>query len=335
MKQMRGVNLGGWLVLERWITPHVFAGSDASDEYSLCVATPVTAERLISQHRKEFITKQTIKEIADRGLTTVRVPVGYWLFDTDGPYVAGGDTHLDELFEWCEELSIGVILDVHAAPGSQNGWDHSGRAGDIGWGQGDTVKETLRFVEALLGRYGDKTALEALEVLNEPHWDVSMDLLVSYYRQAYDLIRSRDTELPIIMSDAFRPKDMAKKLQKQRFQGVILDVHLYQLFTESDRRLDLAGHIDKTNHEWARLLRDLTKRMPVIVGEWSAAMHELYQPIDQPEHVKKYSKDDYHTYFDAQRLAFDAAGVGWTYWTAKTAGGGPWSLLDNPDFTSN
>ena len=331
---MRGVNLGGWLVLERWITPDLFKDIDANDEYGLSIAAPATAEKRIRQHRASFITKGTIKQIAARGLNTVRVPVGYWLFDNDRPYVSGGDEQLDSLFEWCEEYDIGVILDVHAAPGSQNGWDHSGRAGEIGWGLGDTIQVTLQFVDALLARFGDKTALRALEVLNEPHWDVSLDVLVKYYRAAYDLIRAKKPDLTIIMSDAFRPEKMAKKLQKQRFQGVMLDVHLYQLFTESDRALDLDGHIRKTNGEWVKQLRDLSRRMPIIVGEWSAAMHEQFQDVRQPAHTKRYSKDDYHAYFMTQRQAFESVGASWTYWTAKTSDGGPWSLLDNPTFST-
>ncbi|MCY0903238.1 MAG: glucan 1,3-beta-glucosidase, partial [Firmicutes bacterium] len=35
--KIRGVNLGGWLVLERWMTPSLFAGLDAKDETDFCV----------------------------------------------------------------------------------------------------------------------------------------------------------------------------------------------------------------------------------------------------------------------------------------------------------
>ena len=31
---LRGVNLGGWLVLEKWMTPAFFADSDAVDEHT-------------------------------------------------------------------------------------------------------------------------------------------------------------------------------------------------------------------------------------------------------------------------------------------------------------
>jgi glucan 1,3-beta-glucosidase len=33
---IKGVNLGNWLVLEKWMSPELFAGTDAEDETHLC-----------------------------------------------------------------------------------------------------------------------------------------------------------------------------------------------------------------------------------------------------------------------------------------------------------
>jgi len=33
-QKLKGVNLGGWLVLEKWMTPKLFEGTTAEDEYS-------------------------------------------------------------------------------------------------------------------------------------------------------------------------------------------------------------------------------------------------------------------------------------------------------------
>ena len=49
LKKLRGVNLGGWLVLEKWMTPSLFAGVQAEDETSWCVAKGRQAEHGI-QH---------------------------------------------------------------------------------------------------------------------------------------------------------------------------------------------------------------------------------------------------------------------------------------------
>lgn len=33
--KIKGVNLGNWLVLEKWMNPALFYGTDAQDEYDL------------------------------------------------------------------------------------------------------------------------------------------------------------------------------------------------------------------------------------------------------------------------------------------------------------
>lgn len=45
-----------------------------------------------------------------------------------------------------------AILDLHGLPGSQNGFDNSGRAGSIGWGLGDTLNRTFVVLERLAQR---------------------------------------------------------------------------------------------------------------------------------------------------------------------------------------
>lgn len=321
----QGVNLGGWLVLERWITPAVFAGTDAQDEYSLCASLdPDEAVKRLETHRASFITRDHVRQLAAMGLKMIRLPVGYWLFEVEKPFVAGADTYVDRLFEWADEFGLQVILDVHAAPGSQNGWDHSGRAGEMRWLQGDNVQTTLQFVKRLARRYGQQPSLFGIEVLNEPHWDIPLDALLDYYRRSQDII---DTFCParikMICSDAFRPEQMSKLLAAWHSPRLVLDIHLYQLFTPEDQALDLHGHLKKASGEWSELLMSLSKRLPVMVGEWSAAMDERGQT---------YVDDDYVRYFKTQRVTFDDLAVGWTYWTARTQNDGAWSLLDHPEF---
>ena len=88
---VRGVNLGSWLVLEKWMTPEVFEGVDAYDEYTLARAlSPEEYEQRMREHRSTFITKEDFATIADMGLNTVRIPIPYYIFGdrTDEPYLA-------------------------------------------------------------------------------------------------------------------------------------------------------------------------------------------------------------------------------------------------------
>lgn len=329
MEQRCGVNLGGWLVLERWIAPSVFEGAQAKDEWSLAHEVGQDEFRArLKRHRETFITEKEINQIAQRGLEFVRVPIGYWLFEDQDGFISCSH-YLDQLFEWVEKYDLKVILDFHAPNGSQNGWDHSGRAGELMW-QTQPEKatgEALRFIKELSEKYGQQDNLIGIEVLNEPHWDVSIDVLIDYYLKAAEIIRRQShTHVAVIMSDAFRPEEMSKRLRKAKLEDVVLDVHLYQLYTPEDRNLSLDGHVYKVEHEWSKLLRKLRRHHDVLVGEWSAAMSELYLQLHEEQ--KHYDPSDYERYFEAQRSTFEKCDVSWSYWTAKTEDRGIWSLLD-------
>lgn len=326
--EIKGVNLGGWLVLERWITPEVFRGTDVADEYSLCVQLghEQAAQRL-TDHRRSFITEETIAQIANSGLNTVRLPVGYWLFGGVEPYVDGASRYVDQLFIWAEKHNVSVIVDLHAAPGSQNGWDHSGRAGTIGWHQDpNNVDATLRFLANLCEKYGAQASLIGVEVMNEPHWSVPIEVLMDYYRRAYQVVREKCPEqIAVVFSDAFRAGELSSALAGSNMQNIALDMHLYQLFTDADRKLDLKGHLRKVTKVWPKTIRE-SSRLPVLIGEWSAAMDESHT---------RYTNEDYKKYFLVQVKTFELHGAGWVYWTTHTQDGGAWSLLDHPEFLTN
>src|ERR1700719_3796639 len=84
--KLRGVNLGGWLVLEKWMVPAVYRGSDAPDEYGLCLALGDQAKARLDEHRETFITAEDFQWIKKCGLNAVRLPVGYWALEAPKPF---------------------------------------------------------------------------------------------------------------------------------------------------------------------------------------------------------------------------------------------------------
>ncbi len=81
-KALRGINLGGWLVAERWMTQDLFRGVKGDDEYSLgWELGQEEASRRLKVHRDTFITQRDFRWIADQGFDFVRLPVGYWLLE--------------------------------------------------------------------------------------------------------------------------------------------------------------------------------------------------------------------------------------------------------------
>ena len=57
--------------------------------------------------------------------------------------------YLKRLMGWCEELGLKVLIDLHAAPGSQNGFDNSGKRGPIDWFNPDDHSNIDRTLTAL------------------------------------------------------------------------------------------------------------------------------------------------------------------------------------------
>ncbi len=114
---VRGVNIGGWLVLEPWITPSIFqAFTDGTvvDEYTLCQQAP-NAESILQSHWSSWTGLGDFQKIANAGFNTVRIPIGYWAFQKyDGdPYVMGAQAYLDQAIGWARQTGLQVVIDLH------------------------------------------------------------------------------------------------------------------------------------------------------------------------------------------------------------------------------
>jgi glucan 1,3-beta-glucosidase len=322
----RGVNLGGWLALEKWITPRVYAGVRAEDEYTLCEALgkAKAAERL-KRHRETWITEEDFDWLKARGINAVRIPVNYGVSEDNPPFLTAIDT-LDWAFKTAKKNGIGVLIDLHGVPGSQNGWDHSGRQGSLGWHNSkENIDHSLRIVADLAARCKGYDNLIGFQLLNEPRWDVPLDILKRYYQDAYHRVREHISheKCAVVIHDGFRPRDWANFMQEPEYKNVILDTHCYQCFTDDDRKRDLHGQVQHALFERKKLLDDMQKQLPCIVAEWSCAL-----PPESLGGRKGLALDlAVRAYGDAELINFDAT-RGWFFWTQKTEEGGGWSFRD-------
>lgn len=326
-KMWRGVNLGGWLALEKWIASDVYAGSDAPDEYTLCetLGKRAAADRL-RKHRETWITAEDFKWIADRGLNAVRLPVGYGILEENPPFVSGAET-LDLAFTLAKQNNLGVLLDLHGAPGSQNGNDHSGRAGKLGWHTSPAnISHTVKIIEGLSAHCAKYDNLIGLELLNEPRWDVPMDILKPYCQDAYHAARQHlaKDKVAIVLHDGFRPLEWQNFMKEPEYNNVMLDAHLYQCFSEDDRKHDIHAIVEIAGLEWKRQLDKMQGELWPIVGEWSCALDPA-----SLRGLEGFAREAaIRAYADAQLISFETS-HGWFYWTYKIASGGPWSFRDS------
>ena len=72
-KAITGTNIGGWMVLEPWITPSLFyrftgkgQKETAMDSYTFCETLGDQANDVLRAHWASWYTEDHIKELADR-----------------------------------------------------------------------------------------------------------------------------------------------------------------------------------------------------------------------------------------------------------------------------
>jgi glucan 1,3-beta-glucosidase len=350
--RLRGVTLGGWLVLEKWMTPSLFAGLDATDETTWCVELGRDAASRLRAHWNRFITREDFAWIASVGINAVRIPVGHWIFGPPYPYhakygaarhpfVEGGIDVLDRALEWAAESGLRVVLDLHAAPGCQNGFDNGGIKDVCEW---HTREEYLAHSVDVLGRlaarYRALPSLHAIEVLNEPRWDVPTPLLETYYRRGYEAIRAHcpADRVAVVFHDGFRSHgEFTRLFRESPFANVIFDVHRYQCFAREDLDMDIHGHLLKAGGAWREEAATLQSALgvPAICGEWSLGLDLGALSVSLPDmhnhvsgHMDGFQQDvALRAYAAAQLLAFEHY-RGWFFWSYRTETTPAWCFRD-------
>ena len=351
-KKLRGVNLGGWLVLEKWMTPSVFEGLNATDETTYCVELGGAAETRLKHHWQTFITRDDFAWLASIGINAVRIPIGHWIFganypyhrtygDYQHPFVVGGINILDQAFEWAEELGLIIVLDLHAAPGCQNGFDNGGIKDVCEWHTDDSyINHSLWVLEQLAERYQGRPALHGIEVLNEPRWDVVTDLLKKYNTDGYHRIRKhcQPEDVAVVFHDGFRSyQEYLGFMKEPEFDNVVFDIHRYQCFAREDIDADIYQHVTKTVVEWKQEADEIILDMNqwTYVGEWSLGLDlkvvSLWAegPYNHAlEHMDKFQMDvAYRAYASAQLATYEKY-LGWFFWSYKTETTPAWCFRD-------
>lgn len=233
-------------------------------------------------------------------MSSLRVPIGFWAFDTLGfPYKKGAQAYLDKAIGWARTHGLKVWVDHHGVPGSQNGFDNSGHNGSVKWQDAPNYQNSINILVTMAKKYGSKEyadVVAGIELVNEPiSWTLSngegnnFDKMQTWTKQAYAAVKNVTTnpELRIIMHDAFATPFAWTKVGsaingKATMQTApfAMDTHLYQNQEASDSTLTNAQHITKAcNYSSSSLLpQSSSQNLPVYVGEFSLATNICVYP---------------------------------------------------------
>ncbi len=308
--RLKGVNLGGWLMMEGYILHAPNRAERVFKEEFQKALGRAALEDFETCFRENFIGETDFARISGWGFNCIRLPFNARLIETQPyHYDENGLGYLDCAVRWAKKYDLGVILDLHAACGAQNHDWHSDSLGPAElWDSKDCQDRTVALWECLAGRYQDETAVIGYDLLNEPVLD-NTALLNAFYKRLITAIRRADPNHILFVEGNRWATDM-DCLEDFEDGNLALSVHFYEpidftfnlvpLLSYASAGYDRGAILKRMEH----YRRAAEKRgVPLFVGEFGVNARDGL-----------YGED--HWLKDTLSV-FDDMGFHWTYWTYK------------------
>lgn len=312
---LKGVNLGGWLMMEAYI---VGAPNRPEKMFRRAFADRL-GEKVLAEFdeafRSNFIREEDVRTIAGLGLNCLRVPFHYRVVEAAPfKYGAPGLKFLDKVIGWAKKRKIWVILDLHCAPGSQNKDWHADSDGKVlFWGNKTCQERVYALWEFLAGRYKDESTVAGYDLLNEP---VPEDAAVlnHFYKTLIKRIRTIDRNHILFVEGSNWAMDI-DCLEEFDDDNYALSIHSY---LPSEFAFNLVPHLRypglKKQASWNKVL--IRKHL----GQYSRTSRKRQVPVFLGEFGVNYRQG----LFGEHRWVQDMLAVcrefkfHWTYWPFKT-----------------
>ncbi|KAI3860381.1 hypothetical protein MKW92_005926 [Papaver armeniacum] len=277
-----------------------FVGNYLQGEYQLSNGHGrKNATKVLTEHRNSYVTRDDFQFLRAHGINTVRIPVGWWITkdpNPPDPYVGGSLSALDNAFRWAQwalfpyflEFGLKCIIDLHAAPGSQNGKEHSSsRDGSIDWPLSDNIQQSLEAIEFLASK---KYSATAYVIMCQLKGDDGAD------------------PDPAVLYNANAGNGKS---------NVVVDLHYYNQYP-SLANMSLQENINYLYGTRKTQMNSLNAADGplVFIGEW---VNEFGRG--------KWSQKEYQKYGSAQLDVYGSASFGWAYWTLKNDVAEIWSYM--------
>lgn len=326
--RLRGVNLGGWMMMEDFFCPYKNTGgpNGKNDEYSMRHKLTERfgqsqMQSLIDIWLDNWIKESDLDNIKNMGMNVVRVGF-YWKYFLDDQYRWKTEPFgkLDWLLEECRKRDIYIILGLHGAPGCQNMADHCGQR-DLNLllkpEQGRAYRDkTVMIWERIAQEYAGKATIVGYDLLNEPEGyqddqgvaDIALQW--DFYDRLLKAVRAIDREHMVFLGATWDWEALPHPALYD-WNNVVYEFHYYNWpetsYYEPDNQKFYDGKI--ADHDRHRSLE-----LPVLVGEMNGSVGA--QPSDG-NRWWVYAKEQY-----------DLHGFNWTLWTYKAWHNPTWGLFN-------
>ena len=332
---LKGVNAGQILLQEGWMSPFALEplknenGSWATDadgnlqypefteeEFRAGLeSNPNLADRdleeLMEYYYSCFFTEEDFRIIQEElGLNTIRLPFYYLnILNEDLTLKAEEEAfaYLDWFIGQAAEHGLYVVLDLHGAPGSQNGYEHSGvaeRKAEL-WTSQANLDATVALWQYISRHYTQTRPdlgawIATYDLMNEPTYgykSVTTKECWDFFDTLYDAVRANGDNHVITMEGCW---DFAALPDPAEYgwENVQYEYHWYNWWPGAIPYEFFYAYQDLSN-----IGRDY--EVPVLIGEFT-----VFEDRDN---------------WSKELALFDRRGYNWTIWNYKTTVTGWWT----------
>lgn len=246
--RLRGYTLGSWMNLE-----HFMIGLPGTNtmiwEAFADVYGAARAGELFDALTTAMVGDEDMRLLKRMGTNAVRIPFGYrWFMDDGQPgrFMQRGFDTLERAVALCRKHEMYAILDLHAAPGSQNNdWHADNMTGQsLFWRYRCFQDQTCALWAELARRYADDPWVAGYDVLNEPGYGLTKEAFTGFYRRVTDAIRAVDKRHILFLEgddfgrsfELFDEPDDPQSTYAVHFYPFVLDEDVLDPAMDDDRR---------------------------------------------------------------------------------------------------
>lgn len=283
--QLKGVNLGGWLLWEGWIWGGSFDKESTIAQNMTTLAGKAQFDSLQADVYRNFIGEADIRAISELGFNVVRVPFNSKIFKENYAPVSGWQI-LDSLLKWCEKYHVYAVLDMHSSVNGQSNFFIADPEKPNMWKSQQAKQATINLWMQIASRYANRTIIAGYDLLNEPIPGDRNDL-VELYDSIIKAIRSVDNNHMVILEGTNFAKDFSM-FTRLPDNNMMFSFHIYTW---------LGGKPMDKMSQFAAVRERLD--VPMWCGEWGENNYDVIQETLDA--------------FAAPESGFS----GWCFWTWK------------------
>ncbi len=302
---LKSIGIGGWLMMEGYmlggknIPEHIFKATLRK------IYGKAKADRFAGQFCEHFFNEKDVKRIKKLGFNCARLPINYRVL-----MEKNGFKLLDKVVGWFRKYQVYLILDLHAAPGSQNYDWHSDSDGIAHlWDSDKYFRQTIALWAVISKRYRDENIIAGYDILNEPVTK-KVNKVNELYSKIIDVIRKNSDDHIIFVEPNMWAFDL-KGMKVPHDDNFAWSVHFY---VPHDFTFNLNPMLKSPGRKCLKralaVFLKVQKRdnVPVFVGEFGVAAR---CPVCNSE--LKWVRD--------VLSIFREFGWSWSYWTYKSVAG--------------